>query len=685
MDKPRFPKGLKVYLPLLALVVVLLFLLPRSGKFAYDYSKGSPWAYETLVAQFDFPILKTAEQLQEEREALGSDVVPYYKHSGNVASSVVASLLKLELGPADTLKPLLADRLSSMYGKGVISSADARVSGSESTSGLIFIQRDKRVAKCALTEVFTVEEVKSQLLSTLTEGGISGNMDSLCVSSGLYNIVVPDLIFDQRATDLIQAESVDYISETSGIVRTGTAIVASGEIITAEIVQLLDSYKHEYEQNYGYDAPIGFLWLGNALLAIVVVLLLFFSILYTNGKVFGDFNRYIYLLMVFLIATAGALVVDRLNPGLLYMVPFTLVALYLLAFFKKRVVLPVYVLSLLPLLIFAHNGVELFVMFLFAGVISIFTFGILGRGWLQFVNSLVVFICLAAVWFVFRLRDGVIEITEYRTLLYMFFGSLFTVAAYPLIYLFEKVFMLVSSTRLMELCDTNNKALRLMADKAPGTFQHSLQVMNMADAAARAVGADVLLVRTGALYHDLGKVNNPQCFVENETLGQHYHSGLTPLESARDITRHVTDGLALAEKYNLPSIITEFIRSHHGTSTVGFFYTKYLNDGGAPDAPEASDFFYNGVKPVTKEQIILMICDSVEAASRSLKDYSQQSVSALVENICKSKIEDGQFEDADISIREINVVKEVLKDYIQQIYHSRIAYPKRKKNQQSNQ
>lgn len=683
MDKPSFPKGLKVYLPLLALVVVLLFLLPRSGKFAYDYSKGAPWAYETLVAQFDFPILKTAEQLQEEREALGSDVVPYYKHSENVASTAVASLLRLDLGEADGVKTLLADRLAEMYGKGVISSADARVSGSESASGLIFVQRDKRASKCALTELFTVEEAKSQLLSTLVESGIPGNMDSLCVSSGLYNLVVPDLIYDSKATELIHAESVDYISETSGIVRAGTAIVASGEIVTGEIVQLLDSYKSEYEQNYGYDAPKGFLWLGNALLAIVVVLLLFFSILYTNGKVFGDFNRYLYLLMVFLIATAGALVVDRLNPGLLYMVPFTLVALYLLAFFKKRVVLPVYVLSLLPLLIFAHNGVELFVMFLFAGVISIFTFGILGRGWLQFVNALVIFTCLVAVWFVFRLRDGVIEITEYRTLLYMFFGSLFTVAAYPLIYLFEKMFMLVSSTRLMELCDTNNKALRLLADKAPGTFQHSLQVMNMADAAARAVGADVLLTRAGALYHDIGKVNNPQCFVENETLGQHYHSELAPVDSARDITRHVTDGLVLADKYKLPSIVKEFIRSHHGTGSAGYFYTKYLNDGGDPEAPEAADFFYNGAKPVTKEQIILMICDSVEAASRSLKDYSPKSVSDLVENICNAKVDDGQFEDADISIKEINVVKEVLKDYIQRIYHSRVAYPKRKKNQQS--
>jgi putative nucleotidyltransferase with HDIG domain len=259
----------------------------------------------------------------------------------------------------------------------------------------------------------------------------------------------------------------------------------------------------------------------------------------------------------------------------------------------------------------------------------------------------------------------------------MFLGSLMSVAGYPLIFLFEKIFKLVSTTKLVELSDTSNKLLRELADKAPGTFQHSLQVMNLADAAARSIGANVPLIRAGALYHDIGKINNPQCFIENENPGIRFHDGLSPKESAQEIIRHVSDGISLAEKHGLPQELRDFILTHHGTSNTGYFYNKYLNDGGDP--ADVADFFYDGVKPTGKEHVILMICDAVEAASRSLKDYSPESISGLVDRIIDGKSNAGQFTDADISLREINTVKEVLKTYLQQMYHSRVAYPKRKK------
>jgi putative nucleotidyltransferase with HDIG domain len=251
-----------------------------------------------------------------------------------------------------------------------------------------------------------------------------------------------------------------------------------------------------------------------------------------------------------------------------------------------------------------------------------------------------------------------------------------SVAGYPLIYLFEKIFKLVSNSKLVELSDTSNSLLRQLADKAPGTFQHSLQVMNLADAAARSIDANVPLIRAGALYHDIGKINNPQCFTENETPGVNYHAGLSLKESAQEIIRHVSDGLALAEKHGLPDVLKEFIQSHHGTTCTGYFYTRYLNEGGDPD--DVQDFYYDGVKPMTKEQVILMICDAVEAASRSLKDYSKESISALVDRIVDGKAADGQLSDSAISLRELNIVKDVIKTYIQQMYHSRVSYPKRK-------
>jgi len=356
--------------------------------------------------------------------------------------------------------------------------------------------------------------------------------------------------------------------------------------------------------------------------------------------------------------------------------PFTLISLYLLSFFSKRMVFSVYFISLLPMLIFAPNGVELFMMYLVAGCVCIFVFGFFNRGWLQFVTAQIVFVVMTVVWGAFRLVDGIDGLKEYQTVLDLGLGALLSVAGYPLIYLFEKIFKLVSNTKLTELCDTNNKLLRTLADKAPGTFQHCLQVMNLADAAARSIDANVLLVRAGALYHDIGKISNPQCFTENETPGVRYHAGLTPKESAQEIIRHVSDGLAMAEKNGLPEIIREFIASHHGTTSTGYFLTQYLNDGGNPD--DVAEFYYDGIKPSTKEQVILMICDAVEAASRSLKDYSKESISSLVDRIVDGKAKDGQLSDADISLREINTLKEVIKSYLMQIYHSRVSYPKRK-------
>ena len=282
---------------------------------------------------------------------------------------------------------------------------------------------------------------------------------------------------------------------------------------------------------------------------------------------------------------------------------------------------------------------------------------------------------MALVWLAFRMVDGVAGVGDLHPLLNLSFAAFLSVAGYPLIYLFEKIFMLVSSSKLVELSDTSRPLLRLLADKTPGTFQHSLQVMNLADAAARAIDANIPLIRAGALYHDIGKISNPQCFTENESHSAGYHDALTPKESAQDIIRHVSDGLVLADRYGLPDVLKEFIISHHGTTCTAYFMNKYLNDGGDPE--DVAEFYYDGVKPVSKEQVILMLCDAVEAASRSLKDYSAESISVLVDRIVDGKADDGQLSDSMISLKEVNVIKNVMKTYLQQMYHSRVSYPKR--------
>ena len=676
----KLPRIERRFVPLAVVFVVLVLLMPRTAKFGYDYKKGSPWPYETLVAKFDFPILKTKEQIQEERENAGTTVVPYYRKSQERTNSTVKAVEGLDFGRFAPMKPAIVARIREIYETGVISDAKGRIEQGigNLSRDVIFIQTGKRAQKVPVTEVYKVSDAQGRLLSEISRAYPQANVDSLLDKSGVYALIRPNLEFDRSMTELAHAESADYISPTAGYVNADQKIVSKDEIVTAEIAQMLDSYREEYNKVYGYDGPRILIWLGDILLALVLVVILYFCIYYTNRKIFSEWNRYLYLLCVYLLSAVAALLMVRLRPASLYLIPFPVAALFLLAFFKRQVVLPVYIVSLLPLLIFAGNGVELFVMFLTAGVVSIYTFRRFGRGWLQFVNALIVFAVLSLVFAGFRLIDtGSSNVLT--SLLELFLGSMLAVAIYPLIYLFEKVFNLVSSTRLEELADTNNRLLQELSEKAPGTFQHSLQVMNLADAAARSIDANVLLIRAGALYHDIGKMRNPLCFIENESAvpgGQHYHDGLSPKESAQAIIRHVTDGLEIAREQKLPEVIRDFIVTHHGTGSTGYFYTKYLNDGGDPS--DVAAFFYPGKRPSTKEQVILMLCDSIEAASRTLKEYTPEAFDAFVERIVASKVQDGQLVDADISIRELGTVKDVLKSYLSQIYHERVEYPRRK-------
>ncbi|MBO5107326.1 MAG: HDIG domain-containing protein [Bacteroidales bacterium] len=678
MEKINFPKKFKAYLPLIALFVLLVFIMPKSPKFNYDYRKGSPWMYETLIAQFDFPILKTDAQLQAEREKAGLNAIPYFRVDGKASSGSMSAVSGLDLGKWSDARMAISDAVTMLYSKGIMAPA-ASLNMEEllqNSEGLIYVQKNRRAEKVPVSEVFTLEEASSMMRETLAAACPGCDVDSLYSAAGIASLIAPDLIFDQQTTDLIHEESIDYVSVTQGVVRAGQVIVSEGEMVTAEIEQLLDSYKAEFDMGVGYGGPRVYMWLGNIFIAFCIVSVLFLAICYCNFRIFDEYNKYLYLLMIFALAATGSSLVAGIDSSLFYLMPFTLISLYLLAFFTKRMVFSVYFISLLPMLIFAPNGVELFVMYLVAGSVAMLVFGFFNRGWLQFVTALIVFVVMTMVWGAFRLTDGISGLTDYHTVLDMGLGALLSVACYPLIYLFEKIFKLVSNTKLAELSDTNNKLLRLLADKAPGTFQHCLQVMNLADAAARSIDANVLLVRAGALYHDIGKISNPQCFTENENPGVQYHAGLTVKESAQEIIRHVSDGLALADKHGLPDVIKEFIVSHHGTTCTGYFLTKYLNDGGNPD--DTAEFYYDGVKPVTKEQVILMVCDAVEAASRSLKDYSPESISALVDRIADGKAKEDQFTDADISLRELNTLKEVIKSYLQQMYHSRVSYPKRK-------
>jgi len=673
MNPVRFPKQIRVYVALLALAVILTFLLPRSGKFNYDYRRGAQWMYDDVVAAFDFPLLKTEDQIIAEKDALGAENVPYYKKSNTVVAEALRAVASAQTDSSldqSSIRTAALAKIDAIYSKGVVASKDQLVA-----DGFIFVQKDKRAIKLPVSEIYTVDEAKTELRDAVAELAPGINADSLCLAAGIYAAILPDLSFDSKTTDLVRYSTANYVSTTEGVQPAGTVIVRNGEIITAEIEQMLNSYKAEYNRSVGYQGNEALLWIGNVLVSLLLVALLFFVILFTNDRIFNEKGRFFYLLLLYLLSSVAALVTDKYGPQYLYMMPFTLIALYMLAFFKKRVVLPFYIISLLPLLIFAHNGPELFVMFLSAGVVNIFTFTYFNRGWLQFVNALCTFVALVFVWGIFQLFDGGAGIMDYTVVLKLFLSTILCIAGYPFIYLFEKIFRLVSKNRLQELCDTNNNALlRELANKAPGTFHHSLQVMNMCERAARAIDTDVELVRAGAMYHDIGKLEKPECYVENTDGVHSFHEGRTPIESARYIIRHVDAGLEKAEKYSLPDIVKEFIATHHGTTCARYFYDKFLAEGGSADSAEAQEFFYHGHKPVTKAQVILMCCDSIEAASRSLKVVNKDTLESLVDKIIDGKISEGQLSESQITMKDINTVRAEIKQFLLEVNHPRIAY-----------
>lgn len=664
----------KAFFPFLVLFAAMLFLMPRSVKFGYDYKKGSEWKYETLFAQFSFPVLKSEEQILAERSAKRTETIPYYKYSDEITNSSLKSCESLLSQRDSSARPVIMYSLRSVLEKGIVSDEGVK-SGAEFNSELVYVQKDKRAVKRPSVEVLKLSDARALLLSSVSSAFPSIAADSLLSSCGIYDLVVPNLIYDSQSTQLVASRNSVEVSPTCGYVSAGQVIVSEGEIITAEIAQILDSYKKEFESNIGSSGPVALLWLGNGIICAILVLLLFLAIYFAEKEILFRPRELVFVLFVVLLSAAAAFLFSRYLPHLIWVVPFSMTALYMQAFFERKTVLPVYVISLLPLLVASDSGSVMFVMFLMAGTGSLFVLKKFSRRWKQFVGAFVCFMLLSLSFLAFRLA-GMVGGGILQTLASLFIGSMLTVACYPFVYLFERIFNLVSNARLTELCDTSGKLVHELEVKAPGTFQHSLQVMNLCEAAAKQIGANPVLVRAGALYHDIGKTLNPLCFVENESLASgdlRFHASLSPVESSRQITKHVEDGARIAEKHGLPRVIRDMILSHHGTTLMSFFYSKYLEDGGDP--AEEVEFRYRGKKPVTKEEVILMVCDSLEAASRTLKDYSSESIGSLVDGIVADKMKQGQFDSSNITIREMGELKEVLKSYLAGIYHERIVYP----------
>ena len=652
-------------------LVVMMFFYPTEGKFRYHYKKGSPWLYATLEAPIDFPILKTQEELSKEKSRAAESMIQYFRKDENAFNKALTSFSEkcFSDSVSSAVQDIVSKSIADIYQTGILPEKVLE-------DKVVFIQRGRNASSEIEKDLYTPQKAIKTVEAELKYAFPHLDIDSLCASLAIEDYISPNLIYDKSTTDELHRMAVDYISPTKGMVYAGENIVSEGEIVTAEIAQILDSYKAEYQKSVGYSGNIFMLYLGHLLIISLLLVLLYIAVYFSDPDVLTHQNEFNFLVFIMCLNFVVMMLVRKISPDLLYLLPFAVSVLYISAFLYNRVVLPVYLVSVMPLLLISESGIELYMIAAVSGTIAFVTFSLYQRGWLQFVNTLYLFIAAVIVHIGFKLlSEGTIFPLDQKIYLYLFIGSVLVVVTYPFVFLMEKMFYMVSISTLKDLSDTENKILEELATKAPGTFQHSMQVANLAERAALAIGCNPRIARVGALYHDIGKLNNPQAFIENSRAGINYHKELSPVESAQTIIKHVEDGVAMADKAKLPKLIKDFILSHHGHSVAEYFYNVYCNNGGDP--ADKYLFTYQGNLPSTKEEVVVMISDAVEAAARSLSEYSEETISALVDNVVSKRIAGNQLMRADITFKNLNIIKSVLKRQIREIYHARIAYPKR--------
>ncbi len=647
---------------------LMILAMPREGQFKYQYQKGSPWMYNSLDASFDFPILKTDEEVRLEREKLLKDFTPYFTLRADIEADQLRTFSQeaTTAGVPNEVKDKVLGLLKQVYGAGIMTPVKFAELNPEVG---IAVLRSNVAEKVPLANIYTPQSALQHISSQLANTPLKVDLAS-------YLSV--NLTYDQTTTQAVQAGTVQDISLTKGIVHTGQRIISQGEVVTSSTEQMLDSLRAEYHSKIGFSGNILLLLIGQSLMIALCMLMTFIVIQTVRPQMLQFVTELTFVLFLNVVVIAGASIAYRINPNILYLLPFPVIVLYIDSFFPTRVSLPLYIIFLLPLL-FITESYPIVICHLLAGAVAVYVFRIWGHGWQQFLSVLIVFITYFVIDLAFHLiSEGTLANLNWLLFRSYAIASILIIACYPLVFLFEKLFGFVSVSRLRDLADTGNKILRELSEKAPGTMQHAMQVANLAETAARQIGAYALLCRVGALYHDIGKIKNPQYFVENQNSGFNPHSLLTPQESARIVIQHVEDGISLAKKYSIPSLVTHFIASHHGQTRTEFFYNAFCDAGGNPSHVE--EFTYTGQLPTSKEQVIVMMADAVEASCRSLKDYTPDSISQMVDSVVKLRVSEDQLRNADITYRDIRRIQDIFKIRIQEIYHSRITYPGRERS-----
>lgn len=673
--KDRFVVGAMLVLT----VVVVVLLLPAKREFKYEFQQGKAWLHEDLFAPYSFPLYKTQEELTQEKDNLLETYHKYYNKNTKLNSEQINILKSLTaiINRRLTDSLLMMDTASvisifdKIYEQGVVSDHILKNMDDE-----LFLVENKIADKIDKEELLTIDAVHEtlslNLYSLYQDSVVLAVVDSLSLS----NLIIPNISLNEEMSEKYKESLLNDISLTLGMIEEDVRIIEHGELVTPYKYKILSSLKKEYENQRVDNREAPLLAVGQLIVSLMSVFLLFLLLNYSDKSILQSIKKTLFVILNILSFVAMASLASRFELISIYVVPFAMLPILFKTFFKASTATYSFIVALLISANLAPNSFEFLLIQFTSGAVAIFSLGDNYRRKAIFVTSIIVFVTYASMyWGMSLIKEADVYSVNYKKLVWFASSSLLILAASPIIYIQEKLFGFVSDMTLVELSDTNNKLLRRISERTPGTFQHSLQVANLAEYVIHNIGGNALLVRVGALYHDLGKSENPQYFIENQPHGNNPHDSLEPKESAKVIINHTIDGPRLARKHNLPEQVISFMTSHHGGSKVYYFYKK--QEELFPDEkPNIEDFAYPGKKPQTKEEAVLMMTDAIEAASRSLKVYTEESIFNLVSNIIDSQLRGGQLEEADLTFREIFKVKHLFTDKLKSIYHSRIEYPK---------
>ncbi len=668
-------------------IFLVAYLMPREIRFKYEYAEGKPWQYDNLYADFPFSIKKNQQELEQEHEKIVNQAKQYYYKD----TLIVTKQKDIFIRNLESFKKSIAsikdssdnyyilsdttvtnirsivknsiNYLDKVYNQGILKNSILSKSN-------LWVKNGSQVQSLHKNSYFTLR----QATNGIHQIPIHPEYKALLIQT-LSSYIEPNILFDEAFTQKDLDHTLSNIPIFKGYIEQESLIIAKGQLVNKNTFQKIASYQNEFEERNTNQINITLLWFGQILMVSLCMLVLYFFINQFREDIIENSTNMTFIFFNVVLMFVMAKLCISLNSDLIYAMPFCLLPIILKAFYDTRLALFAHLMTILLVAFIVPDSFEFIFIQLMGGIISILAVLSMYRRVDLFISAIKIILVYALSYLAMEiLQNTSIESIDYSKLLYLSIGGALTIIAYPLVYIFEKLFGLISDVSLLELADTNSPLLKKLQEKAPGTFQHSLQVANLAESGINEIGGNVLLVRVGALYHDIGKMKAPSYFIENQNTEVNPHDELDFNQSAKIIISHVLDGVEIAKKYKLPDRIIDFIRTHHGSSTVQYFYKKYLNN--FPDGTLTQDSFrYPGPKPFSKETAVLMMADSVEAASKSIKEPNAIKIDGLVDKIINEQMHSGQLDNADITLKQISLIKKIFKNKLRNIYHLRIEYP----------